>query len=266
MSEQNINVEQQQSRQKYESAFRIYKKIFEFWQLSDIQAVSLLGLRVESWQKVKAEKTLPQSVLGRLSHILWIARLSTDLYPLDKELSVLWLNKNNFEQPFLGMSPLYFMLSVDATALEQTHCFLANKFARWGALRNDQNELVYLNDELRICDEPLDTLMCMAFRVIRSWQLSQQEERGLIGMELSLVRAHVDNVAIQTSTVEKIRTIVLIDLILWHLFHDHKKVTAWVKGKNTHPLFEEKPPLQLLCLGSVPAMKVVYAYLRNISP
>ncbi len=263
MSKRNTDAGLAKSVDKNAAAFRICAKIFEFWRLTELESSRMLRLSYEEWQSAKCARSLPAKALDDLSRILWIARLCTDLYPLDKELSVAWLRKNIFEEPFWGMSPLYFMLSKSEEPLARTHRFLALKFDTWGALRDERNELVYLNDELRISDEPIDTLMCMALRVARSWQLSAQEERGLLGTEFS---SNSDCRGLRPDTLVKARMIVLIDLVLWHIFHDGNKVAAWVRANNMHPLFEEKSPLQLLCSGDVGVMKVVYAYLRNISP
>ncbi len=158
------------------------------------------------------------------------------------------------------------MLLESVASLEKTHRFLDEQFVKWGALRDERNELVYLNDELRISDEPLGTLMCMAFRVTRSWQLTSYDEKKLFGIELSLRRLPTEHLVMQPVSIKKLRMMILIDLVLWHIFHNGNKVTTWVRTKNTHALFEGKPPLRLLSKGNLSVIKVIYAYLCNISP
>lgn len=265
MADNNNDGDTPERNDKNQSAFRICAKIFAFWQLTEPESSLLLGLTANEGRIEQCRGSLPPHVLNRLSHILWIARLSTDLYPLDKELSVLWLRRNIFEVPFCGKSPLRFMLTSEASLLETRH-FLDMKFSQWGALRDNRNALVYLNDELRVNDEPVDTLMCMAFRVIKSWQLSAQDELSIIGVVLTAERAAHECVVMHAETLHKIRMIVLIDLNLWHLFHDQHKVVAWIRGTNTHPLFAGNSPLGLLCSGNAEVMKLVHKYLSNITP
>ena len=265
MSDLNKGVDLSQVTEKNSGAFRICAKVFSFWQLTDLESSVLLGLSAEEWFMAKCARSLLPITHKRLSHILWIARLITDLYPLDKELSIRWLRRNNFEEPFLGMSPIKYMLLGEKT-LESTPRYLDEKFLRWGALRDERNELIYLNDELRMEDEPLETLVCMAFRVIRSWQLSSQEELALIGADISSTWQPKECVVMPADAPKKLRMLVLVDLMLWHLLHDHNRVVAWVRENNTHPLFARNSPLHLLCSGNREVMKVVYAYLCNISP
>lgn len=248
------------------SAFRIVQRIFEFWHLSDAQSATLLSLNNDEWQTAKRAGSLPPHVLSRLSHLLWIARLSTDMYPLDKDLGVAWLRRNICESPFLGSSPLIFMLSENNTAIQLTHHYLAAKFAKWGAVRDGRNELIYLDDNKRVMEEPLDTLLCMSFRITQAWRVSEREECMLLHTDRSLKYIQELRITISKMSLSRMRLLILIDLCLWNIFHEKERVTTWIHHNNSHPLFAGRPPLELLCMGNIGTMKVVHAYLANITP
>ena len=151
--------------------------------------------------------------------------------------------------------------------LRKTREYLDMCFHKWGAVYDERHQLAYLDDEARLRDEEAPTLAIMLRRVCINWEYdpigespvphSEEGEMLFAEIEKGLLTPHAQLIA-------KMRLIVGIDLLLWHIFKNKARVRDWVQTSNTHPLFGGLAPIVLIANRRKSFAKLVYDYLHNI--
>ncbi len=253
--------------------YRLIQGIFDFWKLCVSHRLLLLGVDRATWVMMQREKMLPprDDLASRIAALIRIYHMSGDIYPRDSDLAAKWIERPIFVEPFLGVNPRQFMLMyVTRDGVEELQViieYLNNCFTRWDCLRDQHGRLLRCNDELRMSEEPIDTLAQMILRIQNSWKLPDSIFEHIIGVSM----AEVADVAIGKNipplkVATQMRRIACIDIALWCNVEDDEKISLWMLSLNSHPLFCGAPPYHLLSSQNPSVARVVYTYLRNISP
>lgn len=252
---------------------RLMRTIFRFWKLSDEHQSLLLGITLKEWVQIQHAQALPplMPLALRVAALLRIYHMSGDIYPHDADLAAKWIRRQIFSEPFFGKHPLQFMLmdttSEGAHELSQTREYLNTCFERWSGLRDRQGKLFYLNDERRMAEELVDTLAHMMLRIQKDWKLSDSIIERMIGLDIPTIVSVAEGKHAPSQKVSaQMRCIACIDAVLWRTIYDEEKISSWMLSANDHALFGGAPPYYLLLSQDPNVTKVVYTYLRNISP
>jgi hypothetical protein len=103
----------------------LFAKLAEEWGLTRAEQATLLGLRstttLDNWRR-SPPRTLGIDTLERISYLLHIWRSLHQVFPAGYGLA--WLRASVHEAPFLGRTPLEFMLQGRVRDLLDTHRYL----------------------------------------------------------------------------------------------------------------------------------------------
>jgi hypothetical protein len=103
----------------------LFVKLADEWGLTRAEQATLLGLRstttLDNWRR-HPPRSLGIDTLERISYLLHIWRSLHQVFPPDYRLS--WLRANVSGAPFLGRTPLEFMLQGRVKDLLDTHRYL----------------------------------------------------------------------------------------------------------------------------------------------
>jgi len=117
-----------------------------------------------------------------------------------------------------------------------------------------------LDESARLSGPALRTF----FRIADRWSLSTAERQRLLGLKPSSYfkyRREPDDARLNRDTLERISYVLGIYKALQILLPRREAADAWIRNKNTAPVFNGHAPLDIMLAGKVADLYLVRRYL-----